>query len=124
MKKRKWSIILLCLTVLSFIAIVYVFVNTGILCYQLKTAEIDTSNDMLPGASVLSLVSVALALWFGFVFIGGVISSVGYLCSLVNSKIAENPIIKRISKISLYFFAGSLLVIFLHLLLLLVEFLF
>ncbi len=112
MNKRVWSIILLCLIFVLFIFTVTVFVNTGISLYQLESAEIDTSNDKLPGASVIGAAFASVGLSTGFVFVGGIISSIGFVCSLINTKIAQSMIINRISKISLYFYSVVLILIF------------
>ena len=114
MNKRVWSMILLCLIFVAFISTIVVFVNTGISLYQVKNTEIDTSNDMLPGASSIGAVFATIVLWIGFIFIGGIISSIGFLCSLINFKISEDMIIKRISKAFSYFYLVILTLIFLH----------
>ena len=112
MNKRVWSMILLCLIFVAFISTIVVFVNTGISLYQVKNTEIDTSNDMLPGASSIGAVFATIVLWIGFIFIGGIISSIGFLCSLINFKISEDMIIKRISKAFSYFYLVILTFIF------------
>ena len=112
MNKRVWSMILLCLIFVAFISTIVVFVNTGISLYQVKNTEIDSSNDMLPGASIIGVVFATIGLWIGFIFIGGIISSIGFLCSLINFKISEDIIIKRISKAFSYFYLVILTLIF------------
>ena len=112
MNKRVWAMILLCLIFVAFISTIVVFVNTGISLYQVKNTEIDTSNDMLPGASIIGAVFATIGLWIGFIFIGGIISSIGFLCSLINFKISEDMIIKRISKVFSYFYLVILTLIF------------
>lgn len=109
MNKRVWSMILLCLIFVSFVLAVVLFVNTGISLYQLENTEIDTSNDKLPGASIIGVAFGSIGLWFGLIFMGGIISSIGFLCSLVNTKITQNMIINRISKVFLYFYAVLLI---------------
>ena len=112
MNKRVWSMILLCLIFAAFISTIGLFVNTGISLYQFKNAEIDTSNDLLPGASIIVVFFVTIGIWIGFVFIGGIISSIGFLCSLINFKISEDMIIKRISKAFSCFYLVILAFIF------------
>ncbi len=111
MNKKVWSIILLCLTVISFLLTVVIFVNMGISIYELENSEIDSSNDMLPGASIIGMVFVAFAIWGGFVIFGGIIASIGFFSSLINTKISPNPIINRISKVFLYFYSVILILI-------------
>ena len=109
MNKRVWSMILLCLIFVSFVFAVVLFVNTGISLYQLENAEIDTSNDKLPGASIIGVAFASIGLWLGLIFVSGIISSIGFVCSLVNTKITQNIIINRISKVFLYFYAVLLI---------------
>ena len=112
MNKRVWSMILLCLIFAAFISTIGLFVNTGISLYQFKNTEIDTSNDLLPGASIIAVFFVTIGIWIGFVFIGSIISSIGFLCSLINFKISEDMIIKRISKAFSCFYLVILTLIF------------
>ena len=106
MNKKIWSIILLCVTIASFIFTAVILYNTF---YELNNA-IDTSEvsgvSAIIGAAVTSVVSL-----IGFVFLGGGVASVGFICSLVNIKIAENTVIKRISKAFLCFFSAVLILI-------------
>lgn len=111
MNKKVWSIILLCLTVISFLLTVVIFVNMGISIYELENSEIDSSNDMLPGASIIGMVFATFAIWGGFVIFGGIIASIGFFSSLINTKISPNPIINRISKVFLYFYSVILILI-------------
>lgn len=111
MNKRLWSIILLCLITALFIFTVIVFVNTGISLYRLENAEIDSSNDILPGASIIGVAFTSITLWIGFIVIVGMVSSIGILCSLANTRIAQNTIINRISKAFLYFYSVLLVLI-------------
>jgi len=112
MNKRVWSIILLCLIIVLFIFTVVLFVNMGISLHQFENAKIDTSSDKLPGASIIGVVFTSITLWIGFVFVGGMVSSVGFIFSLINTKIAQNMIINRISKAFLYTYSVVLILIF------------
>ncbi len=111
MDKKAGSIILLCVIIVSFIFTAVILVNTGISFYEFDNATIDTSNDKLPGASIVGAVVTSIALWIGFIFLGGGCASVGFICSLVNTKIAENTVIGRISKAFLYFYSAVLIFI-------------
>ena len=105
MNKKIWSIILLCVTIALFMFTVVILYNTF---YELRS---DASNDEVSGVSAIIGVAVAsLGFLIGFVFLGGV-SSVGFICSLINTKIAENTVIKRISKVFLCFFSAVLILI-------------
>ena len=112
MNKRVWSIILLGLMIVLFVCTVAVCVSMGISLYQLENIEIDPSNDELPGASIIGAVFTSIALWIGFVFTAGTVSSLGFLCSLVNIKIAPNITINRISKAFFYVYSVILILIF------------
>lgn len=106
MNKKIWSIILLCVTIALFMFTVVILYNTF---YELRS---DASNDEVSGVSAIIGVAVAsLGFLIGFVFLGGGVSSVGFICSLVNVKIAENTVIKRISKVFLCFFSAVLILI-------------
>lgn len=107
MNKKIWSIILLCVIIVTAVVIV----SAGISLYRLESAEIDTSNDKFPGASIAGAALLSITVLGVFIFIGGM-ASVGFLCSLVNSKIAENMIISRISKAFLCFYSAVLILIF------------
>ena len=106
MNKKIWSIILLCVIIALFAFTTVILYNTF---YELDNT-IDTSEvsgvSAIIGAAVTSVVSL-----IGFVFLGGGVSSVGFICSLVNVKIAENTVIKRISKVFLCFFSAVLILI-------------
>ena len=112
MNKKAWSIILLCLSIVLFISTIAMLVNTGISLYQLNNSKIDTSNDELPGASIVGIAFASIGLWIGFIFIGGMVSSIGFLCSLINTKMAENMIINLISKAFLFFYSVVFIFIF------------
>ena len=106
MNKKIWSIILLCVTIALFIFTAVILYNTF---YELNNA-IDTSE--VSGVSAIIGAAVAsVAFLIGFVFLGGGVSSVGFICSLINTKIAENTVIKRISKVFLCFFSAVLILI-------------
>lgn len=102
MNKKVLSVILLCFIAISFLLTFVLFVNTGISIYKLKNIKVDSSNEMLPSASVLGWAFATLATWLGFVSLAGLATSVGLILSFINIKIALNPIIKRISLVSLY----------------------
>ncbi len=111
MNKKIWSIILLCVITALFIFTAVILDNTF---YELNNA-IDTSNDEVSGLSaIIGAAVTSVALLIGFVFLGGGVVSVGFICSLVNIKIAENTVIKRISKAFLCFFSAVLILICLY----------
>ena len=109
MNKSVWSIILLCLMIVSFVFTVAVFTGTCISSFQLENAEIDMSEDKL---SIIGVAFTSFSLWFGFILISGATSSIGFICSLINTKIAQNMVILRISKIFLYFYSVVIILLF------------
>ena len=111
MNKKAWSVILLCLTAISFLLTVVIFVNTGISIFELENTRVDSSNDMLPGASIVGAAFAIIGIWGGFVLLGGFVASIGFLSSLINTKIASNPIIKRISVVTLYAYSVILILL-------------
>jgi hypothetical protein len=112
MNKKVWSILFLCLIFILFICTIALFVRTGISFYQLKNVETDASNDEVPGASIIGVVFASIGLWIGLIFFGGITSSLGFLCSLINMKIAQNRMIHRISNVFLVFYSGILILLF------------
>ena len=78
MNKKLWSIVLLCLILLSFLVLILLFVDAGMSIYKINNTETDFSNDTLPGASIIGLTVAALATWGGFLIFGFIISAVGF----------------------------------------------
>ena len=114
MNKKVLSIILLCLTLLSFIFALAIFIDTGISLNRLENTEIDTSKDILPGVSIIGVIIASSVIWLELFLFGGIASSIGFACSLVNAKISQNIIIRRISKAFLCFYSVVLVLIFSH----------
>ena len=114
--RKVWSIILLCLIVLSFVSMVMMFVFSCVLTHDFSNSEFDPSNDTLPGASALAEAFVAVApfaIWSGCILLESFISLVGFFCSLINIKISPTLLTKRISKAFLCFFSAILILLFL-----------
>lgn len=114
MNKKVLSIILLCLTLLSFIFALAIFIDTGISLNRLENTEIDMSKDILPGVSIIGVIIASSIIWLELFLFGGITSSIGFACSLVNTKISQNIIIRRISKAFLCFYSVVLVLIFSH----------
>ena len=108
MRKKVLSVILLCLIIVAFVSTVVLGCSTGISIYSIYHNEIDTSNDVLPGASILVLASVFFAIWIALLLLFFV-SSVGWLSSFANSKVASNRVIKTISLAFMYYYSVVLL---------------
>ncbi len=111
MNKKVWSIILLCLILLSFVFTIISFVHTGISLYQLENTEVDTSSEIYPGTTAIGIALVFTGLFIAFISINGITSLIGFVCSLVNVKISQNTIIRKISKVSLWFYSALLILI-------------
>ena len=111
MNKKVWSVILLCFIAVSFLLTVVIFVNTGLSLYKLANMKVDSSNDPLPGASVLGVALTSLSIWIGLFSLGGFAASVGFVSSIIDTKIAPDPIIKRISLVSLCVNSGILILL-------------
>ena len=109
MRKKVFSIFLLCILFILLIPLIRLFVTLGVTLFQAENMEIDTTKENLPGASILVLLYTAFALLFGSIFVGGTTSSIGFFCSLINIKIAPNNVIRRISKAFLVFYSIVLL---------------
>ncbi len=106
--KKIWSIILLCVIIALFAFTTVILYHSF---YDLNYA-IDKSNGEVSGVfAIIGAAVTSLSLLIGFFFLGGGVASVGFICSLVNVKIAENTVIKRISKAFLCFFSAVLILI-------------
>lgn len=93
MGKKVWSIILLCIICISFVCEVGLFVG-----FDMLVNEIESKGE-LPGNGLGAIVLIVY-LYFGTVIIGGFIASVGFFCSLMGIKTAQNSVVKNISIVS------------------------
>ncbi|MBR3963963.1 MAG: hypothetical protein IKJ80_00970 [Clostridia bacterium] len=111
MNKKIWSIILLSLVIAAFVLTVVICVDIGVTAYNAKSNISDASSGEDAIASMLglmlsSLLSGATALVIGFV------ASFGWICALINVKIAPVRTVKRISEGFLIFYSAVLLLAF------------
>lgn len=111
MNKKAWSYILLCLIAISFFMMIALCVNTGMTLYGLENNKIDSSNEVLPGASIIGLAMTWSAVWIGFLFFGFGISSLGFISSIACRKISTNLWVKKISSGFLFFYSVVLIII-------------
>ena len=109
MNKKNWSIILLCLIILCFVLTVGAFVYTG---FTLHSIDLNAES---PGKVLAELFATAF-IWLGALIVSGGLCAVGFICSLINVKIAQNPVIRKTSKVFLgvhsfltIFLAGTLI---------------
>ena len=109
MKKKIWSIVLLCLILTVFLLVVDIGIS-GVSIVQSENTEIDTSNDNFPLSSLVAG-TLSFFLNYALVFIIGMISAFGFFCSRINMKIAQNAIIRRISTAFLYVYSVVLIVV-------------
>ena len=110
MNKKTLSVILLCITLLSFLLTVVICVNTGVSLYQMENMSIDTSDDKLPLSSLAVASLSVTAVCIGFVGFGGAVAGVGFFSSIINFKISSHTV-SRISLVFLCFFSAVLLFI-------------
>ena len=110
MKKNTWSIVLLCCILLASLLVVDISISVGISLYRSENAEIDTSSDALPLASLVSG-TVSFLLDYALVFIVGMISAFGFFCSRISMKITQSAIIRRISTAFLYVYSVVLILV-------------
>lgn len=95
MSKKAGSIAVLCvLTILLIVAVAIFFSTEGTLD---DLNNIDSSNDQLPGASILATIFASAAIWLGFIFGEFIVSMIGFAFSLVAVKIAPKGVLKGIS---------------------------
>ena len=111
MNKKNWSYILLCLIAISFLLMIILCVNTGMTLYGLENNKIDSSNEVLPGASIIGLAMTWSAVWAGFLFFGFGASSLGFISSLACRKISTKSWVKKISSGFLFFYSVVLIII-------------
>lgn len=109
MNKKNWSIILLCLIILCFVLTVGAFVYAG---FTLHTVDVNVDS---PGEVLGELFATAF-IWLGALIVSGGLCAVGFICSLINVKIAQGPVIRKTSKVFLgvhsfltIFLAGALI---------------
>ena len=114
MNKKDCSIILLCLIILCFVLTVGAFVYTG---FTLHTMAVNVDS---PGEVLAGLFFTAF-MWLGALIVSGGLCAVGFICSLINVKIAQGPVIRKTSKVFLgcyslltIFFAGALIYFFIQ----------
>ncbi len=121
MNKKVCSIILLCLIFILFIFTIVISINSGVSLYRFKNVDIERLNDKLP-PSAFTFVGIfaTFGLWIGFVFIVGTASVVGFLCSLINIKIAQNIIIRRMSKVFVYLYSAIFILLFMSVLVIII----
>ena len=113
-EQKNWSIILLCLIVLCFALTVGTFVHTG---FTLHSIDVNAKS---PGEVLGGLFATAF-IWLGALMVSGGLCAVGCMCSLINVKIAQNPVIRKTSEAFLggyslltIFLAGMLIYVFIQ----------
>lgn len=89
MGKKVWSIILLCIICISFVCEVGLVVG----CHVSLNAFEKRGED-------IAMMAIIPLMYFGTVIIGGFIASVGFFCSLMSIKTAQNSVVKNISIVS------------------------
>ncbi len=114
MNKKNWSIILLCLIVLCFALTVGTFVHTGFTLHSIDV-NVDSPGEVLGGLFATAFI------WLGALMVSGGLCAVGFICSLINVKIAQGSVIRKTSKVFLggyslltIFLAGTLIYVFIQ----------
>lgn len=109
MNRNRLSAALLCVCVICIVLSVSLCIDTGIALNNIKTAEVDASNDSLPLSSVLERLIASLSVWGGFLIFEFMIAAAGFFSSLLNLKLASSPAVKKISYVTLGVFSVLLL---------------
>ncbi len=89
MNKKVWSIILLCIICISFVCEVGLLVG-----YHASLNAFEKRGEDIAMMAILPI------MYFGTIIIGGFIASVGFFCSLMGIKTAQNSALKNISIVS------------------------
>ena len=89
MGKKVWSIILLCVICIAFVCEVGLVVGSNALLnvYEKRGEDI-------------AMMAILPIMYFGTIIIGGFIASVGFFCSLMGIKTAQNSVFKNVSIVS------------------------
>lgn len=112
MNKKVLSIILLCVSVAALIATLALALDTALALSNLDASDL-SSNQSLPGESIIGLTVVVAAILGGAALLGFFISLIGFFASLININIAENRAVKIVSYV--FFGIYSMIVILLAL---------
>ena len=110
MKKKVLSIILTVVIIINCILTVILGAACVVAICSPQIEEVDSSGDLLPGASVIGVLLAYFAIVLGLMILEFMIASVGFLASVVNFKIAPHPILQKASLIAAYFF-GAIIVL-------------
>ena len=95
MSNKAGSIAVICILTIFLIISVAIFFSTQNSLDNMQ--NVDSSNDQLPGASVLATIIGSLTVWLGFILGEFIVSIVGFLVSCFAIKIAPNGVLKGIS---------------------------
>ncbi len=98
MNKKVWSVLLLCLAIVAFIATAVLAIDTNSTILKLNNAEISVE-------SFLGELMVLIATWLAFVFFAFLLSAVGFFAAMGGMKLAQSTMIKRISTAIMYIHA-------------------
>lgn len=111
MNKKIWSIIFLAIVLAAFVLTVVICVDVGVAAHNAKRNIADTSSGELPIAPLLGVMLSSLVAGAAVVVVGAV-SSIGWICALINVKIAPVRAIKLVSEGFLTFYSVVMLLTF------------
>ena len=111
MNKKIWSVILLTLVLAAFVLTVAICVDMAITAHNAKSNIADTESGEKAIASLLGLMLSSLFAGTAVVVVGCV-ASLGWICALINVKIAPVRAIKLISEGFLTFYSVVMLLAF------------
>lgn len=112
MNKKVLSIILLCVSVAALIATLALALDTVLSLSNLDASDL-SSNQILPGESIIGLTVGVAAILGGAALLEFFISLIGFFASLININIANNRAVKIVSYV--FFGIYSIIVILLTL---------
>ncbi|MBQ3013054.1 MAG: hypothetical protein IJD74_05885 [Clostridia bacterium] len=95
MSNKAGSIAVICILTIFLIISVAIFFSTQNSLDNMQ--NVDSSNDQLPGASVLATIIGSLTVWLGFILGEFIVSMIGFAGSILAIKIAPSRVLKGIS---------------------------
>ncbi len=99
MSNKAGSIAVICILTILLIISVAIFFSTqnSFDNMQDNMQNADSSNDQLPGASVLATILGTMVVWLGFILGEFIVSMIGFAGSILAIKIAPSRVLKGIS---------------------------
>lgn len=109
--KTRWSVALLCITVAALLLMAALCLVTLQSVDNVQNAPTDPEGEALPGGAMLTALYAAIVISGGFAFWLFILSSAGFVASVINLKIATNGVIRWISVGFSVFYSAVILLV-------------